>query len=128
MSPAYIPVCYPIILFTYLKVIQSNLRSKVKIRFRIINESKRITDFKSIDQGIKIYPNPAKQFINVSLSGPVDDDAVISIFSLTGTKVATYEVSGKINTLPTHMLVNGIYMIKLTSANRTTIGRFVVRK
>jgi hypothetical protein len=63
---------------------------------------------------LKIYPNPAESFINVSL--PIaGSSALVEIFSIIGVKVAEHQHNNK--PIDVGLLQNGVYMIKVTDVH-----------
>ena len=70
---------------------------------------------------IQIYPNPAREMLNINLGNPVENDLFLDISSMVGKKVISQklDVSGsgqaKINI---HSLKQGIYFLRITSGNQ----------
>jgi hypothetical protein len=60
---------------------------------------------------LKVYPNPAENFINILLPNP-NATALIEIFSIIGVKVAEHQHNNK--PIDVGRLQNGVYMIKVT--------------
>ena len=82
-----------------------------------------ITEPYSIDEYVNneaiIYPNPATD--NVSIKG-VDEISLVEIFNLQGQLVKTESNS---NTISIKDLANGVYMMKVTSANGASMHKVV---
>jgi len=66
---------------------------------------------------ISIYPNPAEAFITVTASES-ENNALIEIFSLTGTKVASAPTTGTSTILDISQLAKGSYLVYL-KGNKT---------
>jgi hypothetical protein len=72
---------------------------------------------------IDVYPNPAKDIVNISNSGI--ENYEYSITSVTGQIVMTGEVKSGINSLSTEKLSNGMYYLKIGSKD---LRKIVIRK
>lgn len=70
-------------------------------------------------QNLKIYPNPANQQINVQFHTNARESILIEIFSLQGKRIARKSAVpiGKILTITTADLPNGIYILKIIGLN-----------
>lgn len=76
---------------------------------------------------IRLYPNPATQFIEVQTPldfGPV---ALVKIYSITGSMVTLMEPSGnaELQRLNVSSLKNGIYFIEINSSNKSATLKFI---
>jgi hypothetical protein len=74
---------------------------------------------------VNVYPNPAKNVLNIALNAKNTTDIEIRVLTITGTEIMTKQlknVFGKTNTaFDVSELSRGTYMIELTSTN----GKFV---
>ena len=84
-----------------------------------INESSTTTINESRDD-IVISPNPAKDILNIKGAY-----STVNIFNAFGQLVLSSEYTNSINT---SSLNNGIYLIKLSAENRTTIKRITINR
>jgi len=82
-----------------------------------------ISDIKSNDTNINIYPNPANQVINLYFTQPIAEDAIISLSDITGKSISRNEVgAGTLQySLSSVDLRAGIYFVTVT----LSAGRFV---
>lgn len=78
--------------------------------------TKKYTDVASVhngDAGVKVYPNPAKSHINIDVS----QDAVMSLFDITGKKVKYVPVQQGTSTIDISELSGGTYYIDIMKDN-----------
>ena len=77
-----------------------------------------------------IYPNPAQDIINVSLSGIIADGAVIELFNQVGQVVISKTLNGNSNIaqVQTDELDSGVYFVKVTSGNDSYNSNVVITK
>lgn len=81
------------------------------------------------DREIKLYPNPASQYVRVILPQEwIALDAVISVFDMTGKQVISSQVKDEITTLSTSHPISGMYILKVTSGRFSKFERFAIRK
>jgi hypothetical protein len=73
---------------------------------------------------IKIYPNPASDFIYFELSDN-SDDATVEIFDMQGRKVVIQEISGKQQISVSH-LDKGLYIYKLVQNGIAQSGKIMI--
>lgn len=87
--------------------------------------SDSVTSIRDLDlQSLSIYPNPASQKLIIKSKEKV----VVEIFSLTGSIVfASQNVRGE-TVINLSDLVNGVYLVKLSTNNRTSVKQLVIRK
>ncbi|MEW5677100.1 endonuclease [Flavobacterium enshiense] len=74
------------------------------------------------DLNVRMYPNPASDRITIT---GVDSEGIVEFYSLTGQKVKTATFSG--NTVFNLDLSSGLYMVKITSENKSTTRRLIVK-
>ena len=65
------------------------------------------------------YPNPAKEILNISISGTVNTGANIALTDVTGKTVRSVKADANQLSLNTAGLPSGIYLIRYTDAMRT---------
>jgi serine/threonine-protein kinase len=75
---------------------------------------------------ISVFPNPAKDALNITLSDVVN--GTLSISDIQGSLVLTQLVSGKQVQLSTVSLQNGIYVLNVVSDNASYVTRVVIAK
>ncbi|MEN8136918.1 MAG: C10 family peptidase [Bacteroidota bacterium] len=78
---------------------------------------------------LKIFPTVASEVINIESS--IDEDALIKVYNYVGqtVKVSNVELSkNNISTIDISELSNGIYIVKIESANSNLTERIIVRK
>ena len=74
---------------------------------------------------ISIYPNPANDFMTISLAAEPTESTTIFIINALGEMVLTEKVTSINTTLNTSNLTNGIYFIKVESKNGSVIRKFM---
>jgi len=102
---------YPLKGEYYLVAIDKN-SCKAESNHLTFNELKLYED-------IKVYPNPAKEIINVNLSNKVKGDCTIELFDYSGRKIIsqkTYDQQFYIQ-IQTESLKTGIYFLKIINNN-----------
>ena len=73
---------------------------------------------------VNVYPNPAKDQLNVISS----QNAVVQLFDLAGKLVATESViaANQQHTINTSSIAAGVYMLKISNENFVTTKRIVI--
>jgi hypothetical protein len=66
---------------------------------------------------VKVYPNPAKGFVQVSNSSSLSINEV-GILSLTGQEIIRVPMNGNEATISTEELSNGIYFLRFTNQSK----------
>lgn len=106
-------VCY------YVKSVCSNGSESAKS----IPVCATISSIDEISNNINIYPNPVKDIVTI------EGEAItnVIIFNLTGQKIADFSTAqtDKIE-IPTHHYQNGLYILRITTQNGTTITKRIV--
>jgi hypothetical protein len=74
---------------------------------------------------VSIYPNPANDFMTVSLAAESTDATTIYIINALGETVLTEKATSSNTTLNTSNLTSGIYFIKVESKNSSAIKKFI---
>jgi hypothetical protein len=73
---------------------------------------------------LTLAPNPANDFVNISINAT---NAHFSIVSLTGQLVANGILTEGQNALSTANISNGIYMVRVSSDEGTSVQKLIVR-
>lgn len=78
---------------------------------------------------MKLYPNPAQDFINFQASLPLDKEVEIEIYSIQGTLIYRGK-QNQMQAIPVNQLANGIYILKATNLKEGFIQsqKFVISK
>ena len=78
--------------------------------------------------GVTVYPNPAKDVVNVDLSKEVTG-GTFDVYNTAGKLVGSFGMSQLKNTLPVSNLSNGVYYYRLMDGNQfLNTGSFVISK
>ena len=81
--------------------------------------------------GMKLYPNPASQFVQLAIASTEAAAANVSIYTLMGQMVSNETVSlnegNNVVTLNTNDLTAGVYMINVKTAKGTSTQKLIVR-
>lgn len=83
--------------------------------------------------GVKVYPNPAKDFIKIELFGEVGRSFLIELMNITGTIIRSERLVfpakyWNVEEIPLHEILNGIYFIRITSEDRLINRTFKIEK
>ncbi len=74
---------------------------------------------------ILVYPNPAKNYINII---GLTNNSSFEIFSITGAKIKYVEDQSEITTIDVSSLENGVYILKISSDNGVINRRIFINK
>jgi len=74
----------------------------------------------SVNQNIKLYPNPTSDLVNIEFSSPLKDRAVITVYNLLGEKVRVFDAaSGESSAnMSVSGLGSGMYILSVESAGQ----------
>jgi hypothetical protein len=97
--------------------IQSDCYRANRARFNLITQQSQITDL-----GLKIYPNPVQDILSVSTENPINK---IEIMDLMGRMLHSCHPNGLNLQIPTTLLENGMYYLRISSANASHVERFI---
>lgn len=84
-----------------------------------------VIQINSTESELKIYPNPANDFIKIELPKSWSDDVSIQIFDVAGQLVYHEKSNDKLSIIPLSMLPKGQYSIRLIHANSVITRRFL---
>jgi hypothetical protein len=74
---------------------------------------------------ISFYPNPANDFMTISLAAEPTESTTIYIINALGEIVLTENAMSSNTTINTSNLTNGIYFIKVETKNDSAIKKFI---
>ncbi len=77
------------------------------------------------DNTISIYPNPANQFMTISLMTESADTKIFHIINALGEVIVTEKATSSNTTLNIDNLKSGIYFVKMKSKNGSAIKKFI---
>jgi uncharacterized surface protein with fasciclin (FAS1) repeats len=77
----------------------------------------------SSSMSVSVYPNPANDVINVSVSGM--DRVMFEVVSMTGARVMEGTLNGSNNQLNVSNLNNGVYSIRLINGENVSVSSFI---
>ncbi|MDD3744211.1 MAG: T9SS type A sorting domain-containing protein, partial [Lentimicrobiaceae bacterium] len=78
-----------------------------------------------INQRVKVYPNPAAEYVVFELQKPVQS-ATITITDITGRQVATIPLTGEKTSWQTAGLPSGVYLYRIEGNNAVASGKLVI--
>lgn len=78
------------------------------------------TGIEELESDLNVYPNPATEVINISTA---DEVQRVEIFNMQGQLVKVE--TGDVNSVSVKELANGVYTIKLTTSNGTSMHKIV---
>lgn len=90
-----------------------------------LSEEQKILEDTLDGHGIKIYPNPTKGKITVSISGLEKEPARVLVFSPQGKLIADKEFTGPENTVDLSAQPAGMYLMKIVIGELSTNWKIV---
>ncbi len=79
------------------------------------------------DQYIKLYPNPTKNILNISISDHFEvDNAFISVYHLNGELISRSKISNHHNIYDTSDLAKGLYLIEFSNGETNQTSKLQV--
>ncbi|MCC6815689.1 MAG: T9SS type A sorting domain-containing protein [Saprospiraceae bacterium] len=86
-------------------------------------------DIASPNHSIQVYPNPAKELINILIKCPGQENFKVSLINLYGSEIQTthiYAIDQKEIKFVTTDLVPGVYYIQVTSAHYQSVSKIEI--
>jgi hypothetical protein len=77
--------------------------------------------------GFNIFPNPAKDYLNIQLSGKISQPAVLNIYDNTGRLVIQKEIETGNTLIDLKRYPKGIYMVKLSINNEIFVKKMTIQ-
>ena len=84
---------------------------------------------KNFDATFTIFPNPAKDFVNVNLSNKNNETGKIEVINSLGAITQTIDLGNESaisKNISISDLATGVYMVKTTLGNRTSVRKLIV--
>jgi endonuclease I len=75
---------------------------------------------------ITLYPNPAQDYLNISISGYMCSGTVAYVYDTGGCLLMTATVEDSITSISTEGLQSGLYFLRVTCEDHVATGAFVV--
>jgi len=89
-----------------------------------------ITQNKISNNNVNIWPVPAKQNFNISITSPISDRALVSICDLAGRIVKQEEITIKTGdntfSIDSQNITSGVYMVKISGSEINTCKKIVI--
>lgn len=103
--------------------------AEAPVRGTIVN-SKMVSSTQEVDFGFKfqLSPNPASEFVTLSMTSEEQRDVVIELFGLDGRlyKSINQQLQGEVNVnLSINDLTSGLYFVKMTDGNRSVVEKLI---
>ena len=88
-----------------------------------------INDVSAQRDNVTIYPNPANDAINLTVTGQFQANRV-EVYDITGKAIGTYSINNNFLTINTQSYSSGLYLYKLFDKNGTQLnmGKFSVTR
>ncbi len=81
-----------------------------------------------LNKGVLIFPNPALNYVFVEIQDNQDVNGEAVLFDMAGKQVGFSKLKGEKTILPVDQLIDGIYVIRVTTDRFTTRERIVVKR
>ena len=79
----------------------------------------------SVENGIKLYPNPVTDILNIELSDLVNDTAILKIYSSSGSVVQIKKLKNRHSNVSLKSLSAGNYIAKVYNGESTSITTII---
>jgi len=104
----------------------SNQCGETEVSFTYVVNVNAVTE---ADFGLmKVYPNPASDYITISIDNVLGDDINLTIIDVQGKIVASEKMNTATHTINTTNLLNGTYMLRLSSNEASFLKKIVILK
>jgi hypothetical protein len=118
---------FPILVVSYQNATGAATSNSVKIK---LNNSAvvGINDL-SFDESFSIFPNPAKDYFNVSLYNPTNANCTIEILNTVGQTLQLFNLTNDTNIsndISISNLASGMYLVKTTLGNKVSVKKLIV--
>lgn len=95
----------------------------------ILYDSQNVTNVltNQFENGIKIYPVPARNFLNIETSPASQESCSVSIFSITGQLIKSVTFFGNKNSVNIDDMKQGLYLVKVTQGDNS-VSRLISKQ
>ncbi|PQJ76730.1 SUMF1/EgtB/PvdO family nonheme iron enzyme [Polaribacter glomeratus] len=97
---------------TAIRFFDEENRGNDHFGFRIAGTHSTLSTDKFIETGFKLYPNPAKDYLTISIMN-INNQTTIKIYSITGQLIQSQKITSKNERIKLHNLSKGIFIIKI---------------
>lgn len=117
----------------------TNIKTFQQTKFTVKNTSKKVvqnpTEIKELEVGLEnqilLYPNPVKNTLNVQFTN--NEPAQVVIYNIKGAVIKDFKHTpdtheNKVLSVNVSKYSEGVYLLKTTQENNTSVKRFVVKK
>lgn len=113
---------------TFSYVVTQNICGNIKTDTVNVNISSGIDENIAFAQSIGIYPQPAKDVVNISLSNYYEPSVYVKISDVTGKTVYATELFVRNNKtqIETNEFSNGVYILQITNSRQQTVSKRLV--
>lgn len=77
------------------------------------------------EDNIRIYPNPASDYVIIHTSGDIYDDNMIEVFNINGNKVISGRQQSLLHKLDLNKVASGLYLIRVSNSNQSVTRLFI---
>jgi hypothetical protein len=118
----YSPHLRDYVLYYYVTVYQGTTYSHGRLM-----HSDHITNIESIGiaKDVRLFPNPAKNSINLELPGQ-NNEYTVEIFTLQGRMIQSIELKNAISSIDVSELSRGVYLMKVIGSEEIFTKKFIV--
>lgn len=74
---------------------------------------------------IRVFPNPAKEFINLSIPTSMGSAQMLKIYSITGSLVDSKTISGNSAKYNLAQLKSGVYFVEIQTSDKREVIKFI---
>jgi len=106
-----------------LKTLPNNISASSKISLGDVIETPTGIADEQVKIGFDVYPNPATDYIKVSVNNDVD--GIVEIYSISGAKIFADKFAGKSKTLNVSGYASGIYVVRVATDNEVFAKRWI---
>ncbi len=113
---------------TFSYVVTQNICGNITTDTVNVNISSGISENIAFAQSISVYPQPAKDLVNISLSNYYEPTVEVKVIDVTGHLVSSVELAvrnGKAQ-LETNEFSNGVYVLQITNSRQQTVSKRLV--
>jgi len=101
---------------------------EVNDRFSIVFNKTTSNIENAIEDGLIVFPNPAKDFINIEFNENQFNNGKIQIISITGKICYQSDIKNRVTNINLKNFKSGIWFVKIQNDTNTVIRKFIIRK